>query len=94
MYETIQFDQVADLYDHYVNVDFDIDFFLNEANKIKGKLLELTSGTGRVSMPLLNAGMDLTCVDYSGEMLAVLKKKIEKSGLKCQVHKMDITELY
>lgn len=30
MYETIQFDIVADLYDYYVNVDFDIDFFLNE----------------------------------------------------------------
>lgn len=76
-----------------LNVDFDIDFFLNEAKKTKGKVLELTSGTGRVSMPLLNAGIDLTCVDYSREMLAVLKKKIEKSGLNCQVHKMDITEL-
>jgi ubiquinone/menaquinone biosynthesis C-methylase UbiE len=93
MNETIQFDLVADLYDDYVNVDFDIGFFLNEAKKAGGKVLELTSGTGRVSIPLLKADIDLTCVDYSPEMLAVLQEKMKTNGLKCQLHNMDMTEL-
>lgn len=93
MLEPIQFDIVADLYDYYVNVDFDVEFFLNEAKKAKGKVLELTSGTGRVSIPLLKAGIDLTCVDYSKEMLAVLEKKVTENGLECSIHNMDITEL-
>lgn len=93
MLEPIKFDIVADLYDYYVNVDFDVDFFLNEAKKVNGKVLELTSGTGRVSIPLISAGVDLTCVDYSEQMLAVLEKKIRKNGFECPIHKMDITEL-
>ena len=91
--EPIRFGKVADLYDHYVRVDFDIDFFLNEAKKAGGKVLELTSGTGRVSIPLIRAGIDLTCVDYSREMLAVLQWKLKRNGLTCNVVEMDITQL-
>jgi SAM-dependent methyltransferase len=93
MIEKINFDLVADLYDYYVNVDFDINFFLTEAKKVNGKVLELTSGTGRVSIPLLSSGIDLTCVDYSKEMLAILKRKIKDKGFKCSTFEMDITEL-
>jgi ubiquinone/menaquinone biosynthesis C-methylase UbiE len=91
---SIQFDKVADLYDNYVKVDLDINFFLREAKKIGGKVLELTCGTGRVSIPLLRAGVDLTCVDYSEGMLAVLREKLDKNRLSCRVVKMDMTELY
>jgi len=93
MIEPIKFDIVADIYDYYVQADFDLEFFLNEANKTNGKVLELTSGTGRVSVPLLKAGIDLTCVDYSEQMLAVLEKKVRENGLVCAIHKMDIAEL-
>jgi hypothetical protein len=48
MKETIKFDKVADIYDFYVNVDFDIPFFLKEAELYKGEILELMCGTGRV----------------------------------------------
>lgn len=93
MLEPIQFDIIADLYDYYVNVDFDLNFFVNEAKKVNGKVLELTSGTGRVSLPLLNSGIDLTCVDYSEKMLEILKEKVRQKKLECPIHKMDITEL-
>ena len=59
----IDFDSVAVLYDIYVRTDFDIPFWLREAKTVAGKVLELTCGTGRVSLPLLRAGVDLTCVD-------------------------------
>ena len=93
MNHAIQFDLIADLYDSYVTADFDIPFFLEEAKQIEGKVLELTSGTGRVSLALLYEGVDLTCVDYSESMLELLKHKADKAGLVCKVYHMDITTL-
>lgn len=55
---------VADIYDFYVKVDFDIPFFLNETEKHDEEILELMCGTGRVSIPLLQSGRKMTCVDY------------------------------
>jgi SAM-dependent methyltransferase len=38
-------------------------------------------GTGRVSIPLIKAGYKLTCVDYSPDMLKMLRSKLpENSG--------------
>ena len=73
MNKTINFDIVADIYDSYVNVDTDIPFFLKETENYQGEILELMCGTGRVSLPLLQAQRKLTCVDYSQEMLEIFK---------------------
>jgi SAM-dependent methyltransferase len=91
--KTIRFDDVADLYDAYVKVDFDIDFFMNEARSIGGRALELTCGTGRVSLPLLQAGIDLTCVDYSEKMIEVFRKKLKHHRLSGNLIRMDMTRL-
>lgn len=84
---------MADLYDSYVNQDFDIPYFLEEAKNARGKVLELTSGTGRVSVPLIRGGIDLTCVDYSTGMLSVLQRKTENGWLPCKLIAMDMTQL-
>ena len=91
--KSIQFDRVADLYDSYVDTDFDIPFFVQKAKLSGGKVLELTSGTGRVSIPLLREGVDLTCIDHSAGMLALLREKTEKEGLQCNIVVMDMSEL-
>lgn len=91
--KTIDFDAVADLYDAYVQTDFDISYWLSEAKRANGPVLELTCGTGRVSLPLLRAGVDLTCIDYSVGMLARLRAKLKEAGLSCAVHQQDITQL-
>lgn len=88
----IEFGKVADIYDSYVIADFDIPFWLKEA-RTAGRVLELTSGTGRVSIPLLKSGVDLTCVDYSPEMLTVLRNKVEASGLTCSIVEVDISQM-
>jgi hypothetical protein len=59
----IDYDSVAALYDTYVTADDDVSFFVSEIQQTTGPVLELTSGTGRLSVPLLEAGADLTCVD-------------------------------
>ncbi|MGA2625176.1 MAG: class I SAM-dependent methyltransferase [Bacteroidota bacterium] len=91
--QPIQFDRVADIYDSYVNVDFDIPFWLLEAGSVSGKVLELACGTGRVSIPLLKAGVDLSCVDYAPGMLAQFRRKLENSQLSCPIYCQDMAEL-
>ncbi|NLW31319.1 MAG: class I SAM-dependent methyltransferase [Fibrobacter sp.] len=93
MKETIKFDKVADIYDLYVNVDFDIPFFLKETEDYKGEILELMCGTGRVSIPLLDSGRRMTCIDYSKGMLDSFAKKIENRNYSVSLHQMDVTDL-
>ena len=91
--EINNYDYIADLYDIYVPVTFDVDFFLTEAKKTTGEVLELMSGTGRVSIPLIEAGVKLTCVDLSAGLNAILEDKLQKMGLKADVYQMDVCEL-
>ncbi|RPJ27403.1 MAG: class I SAM-dependent methyltransferase, partial [Chloroflexi bacterium] len=87
------YDPIANLYDIYVPATLDIDFFVNEVTKLKGEVLELMSGTGRVSLPLLEAGVKLTCVDLSAELNAIFQEKLKQKGLQADVYQMDICEL-
>jgi SAM-dependent methyltransferase len=91
--EINNYDYIADLYDIYVPVTFDIDFFIRETKKSSGKVLELMSGTGRVPIPLIEAGIKLTCVDFSAELNAILENKLLQRGLKADIYQMNICEL-
>jgi ubiquinone/menaquinone biosynthesis C-methylase UbiE len=91
--ELTGFGRIADLYDTFVQADFDIPFFLKETSMTSGEVLELMSGTGRVSIPLVQAGVRLTCVDKSSRMLDVLRQKLVQRRLSAQVVAMDVCEL-
>ena len=95
MKKNIKFDKVADIYDFYVNVDFDIPFFLKETESFESEILELMCGTGRVSIPLLESGRIMTCVDYSQGMLDTFRKKVANKDYKNSVNlvEMDVTKL-
>ena len=93
MPDTINFDKVADLYDYYVTTDYDIPFYLKECEGYKREILELMCGTGRVSIPLLEAHHKLTCVDYAQGMLDVFADKIQTRHFHAHLLRMDITEL-
>ncbi len=86
------YDGIAHWYDTYVQTSFDIPFFTQEAKKASD-VLELMCGTGRVSLPLIQAGIRLTCVDRSAEMLVVLRNKLSQTGLSAQVVQADICDL-
>lgn len=90
---SIDWARIADLYDTYVKSDLDVPFFTGEAGKTTGEVLELMSGTGRVSIPLLKDGVKLTCVDASAEMLAVLQTKLKEQHLCAPVHQLDVRTL-
>jgi len=87
------YDRIAEIYDLYVTADYDLPFFLQEAAEVRGPILELTAGTGRLSIPLLEAGSQLTCVDGSQGMLDVLSRKLEERALKAEVRCADVCDL-
>jgi SAM-dependent methyltransferase len=92
--QPINFDLVADIYDIYVDVTTDIPFFLKETECMNNPILELMSGTGRVSIPLLKEGRKLVCVDYSAGMLEELKAKVEGKDYNVRIVKEDITNMF
>ena len=71
----------AEYYDQYysqvtwMELD-DVEFYLKQAKRAKGPVLELASGTGRVSLPVAEAGCDVTGLDASTDMLKIAKSKI------------------
>jgi SAM-dependent methyltransferase len=73
------FDPVARFYD-YEQQHFteDIPFFVDYATQCGGEVLEGACGTGRLVIPLAEAGVRITGFDISKGMLDVARKKIEQ----------------
>ncbi len=89
----IDYDSIAEIYDLYVRADYDVPFFVSEIQRVKGAILELMAGTGRLSLPLIEAGAKLTCVDGSQGMLEILSKKLVQQGLHADLYCMDVCRL-
>jgi len=85
------FEKWAKVYDLiYEKYRDDIDFYRKEASKVKGKVLEIACGTGRVYLELLKDGVDVYGIDISKNMLKVLKEKARKLGLKPKGYRADM----
>jgi SAM-dependent methyltransferase len=84
----MDYSKVASFYDLYANTDIDVPFFVQEA-QARQSVLELMCGTGRLSIPLIEAGVRLSCLDSSAEMLAVLKEKLRARGVSIPIYEMD-----
>ena len=71
------YDQWADVYDSvYAYVRDDIPFYVEAARRLGGPVLELGCGTGRVSIPIAEAGIDIVGLDSSSAMLDVARRKM------------------
>ena len=77
------FDEWSDIYDKvYAWKSDDIQFYVDQARVSGGPILELGCGTGRVTIPIGMAGLEITGLDNSGKMLEVAKVKVSKlSGI-------------
>jgi SAM-dependent methyltransferase len=89
----MNYDPIAEWYDSFVHTHKDLAFFVNEAKKAKGDVLDLMCGTGRVAIPLLKAKVRLTCVDISPRMLWIFRQKLISKGLFAQTYQMDVVDL-
>jgi ubiquinone/menaquinone biosynthesis C-methylase UbiE len=54
----------------------DVAFYLGQARRAGGPILDLACGTGRVAFPLARAGFDVTAVDRAPGMLAIARAKL------------------
>jgi len=67
----------ADLYDYFATgQNGDVSFYVDEARKANGRVLELGCGTGRMLIPMAEAGISIVGVDNSPAMLHVAQRKI------------------
>jgi ubiquinone/menaquinone biosynthesis C-methylase UbiE len=89
--EIKNFNEWAEIYDLVDGLyKEDIDFYIKEASKAKGKVLEIACGTGRIYLELLKKGIDTYGIDISENMLKILKMKAKNLGLKPKVYKADM----
>ncbi len=72
-------DAMARLYDSFP-FDADLPFYLSLAGEAGGRVLEVACGTGRVLLPLVRAGFEVTGLDSSPHMLDVAREKLAASG--------------
>ncbi len=70
----------------------DIPYWVGRAQQARGPVLEAGCGTGRVLIPLLQAGVDAEGLDLHPGMLEVLKKKAAALGLSARVHLADMRD--
>ena len=76
---TSNFDAWADVYDSvYSYVREDIPFYVALARKSGGPVLELGCGTGRVAIPIAEAGVEVVGLDSSEAMLEVARRKAKR----------------
>lgn len=76
------YDDWADLYDKvYAYLDYDIGFYVQQAEASGGPVLEMGCGTGRIAIALADAGFNVTGVDISPLMIAQAEAKAKSLGL-------------
>ncbi|MHB8511967.1 MAG: class I SAM-dependent methyltransferase [Actinomycetota bacterium] len=86
---SISFDRAADIYDATRSLPNEamhalIENLVTELS-IRGPALEIGVGTGRIALPLVASGIDVTGIDLSGEMLARLRSKEHGTAVKIAI---------
>ena len=67
----------------------DLPFYLAAARRARGPVLELACGTGRLTVPLAEAGVDVTGLDTAAPMLALARRKAAAAGARVRFVKGD-----
>jgi SAM-dependent methyltransferase len=62
------------------DITWDIPFYVSEAKKAKGEVLELACGTARLTIPIAKANVKITGLDISKPLLKSAKEKVLKAG--------------
>jgi len=76
-----EYDAFADVYEfEYGTTIVDLDFYVSEAQSAQPPVLELACGTGRVTLPIAQAGVPIVGVDSSVRMLSKAREKGARLG--------------
>ena len=91
------YDLIAPFYDiEHAHFDEDVDVYLNFAELSGSPLLELACGSGRLLLPLAEAGFEVTGVDNSTNMLNLAEQRLQQAGLaaRCTLVQQDMCSLH
>jgi SAM-dependent methyltransferase len=76
------YDAIAELYDPWSrSVTEDVPFYVAEARKAGGPIVELGVGTGRIAVPTAAAGIAVIGVDSSAGMLELCRRHARTAGV-------------
>jgi SAM-dependent methyltransferase len=76
------YDAIARIYDPWsVSVTEDVRFYVAEAERAGGPVVELAVGTGRIAVPTAAAGIRVIGIDSSPGMLEVCRERAELAGV-------------
>jgi SAM-dependent methyltransferase len=76
------YDRIASIYDPWSrSVTEDVGFYVEQALASGGPVVELAVGTGRIAVPIAEAGVPVIGVDSSPEMLGVARAAAESAGV-------------
>jgi SAM-dependent methyltransferase len=87
------YDTIAELYDPWsASVVEDVGFYLEEARRSGGPVVELGVGTGRIAVPIAADGIRVIGVDSSRGMLDVCARRAALAGVQMDLHVADLRE--
>ena len=69
----------------------DVEYYASLLAGVSGRILEPAAGTGRILIPLLEAGHEVEGLDTSPQMLAVCRQHCRDRGLDPVLHEADMT---
>jgi SAM-dependent methyltransferase len=87
------YDAIAELYDPWsASVVEDVAFYLEEARRSGGPVLELGVGTGRIAIPIAADGIRVIGVDSSRAMLEICARRAALAGVDLDLRVGDLRE--
>lgn len=63
-------------------IEGDVAYYVRRARTARGPVLELACGTGRVTLPVARAGIEVVGLDLSAGMLAIARRKAAAEGMR------------
>jgi SAM-dependent methyltransferase len=87
------YDAIARIYDPWSrSVVEDVPFYVEEAVRSGGPVLELGVGTGRIAVPIAAAGVEVFGVDLSAGMLEVAAERAKLAGVSLDLRHGDMRD--
>ena len=87
------YDAIARVYDPWsTSVVEDVPFYVEEAVRSGGPVLELGVGTGRIAVPVAAAGIEVVGVDLSAGMLEVAGERASLAGVQLDLRQGDLRD--
>ena len=87
------YDKIARVYDPWSrSVVEDVPFYVEEAVRSGGPVLELGVGTGRIAVPIAAAGIRVVGVDLSAGMLEVARENAALAGAELDLRHGDMRD--